>query len=233
MFAEWMRRRMTRLKGMDAAALGDWHNREWLHFSSMLAGRLARGLWVKARLDAAPGLVLCGPRVVLYHPRGIHAGSGLNLEEGCEIVGLSKRGIIFGNRCTVGRFATVRPTNVLLDEPGEGLKMGDHSNIGAYSYIGCSGYIEIGSHVMLGPRVNLLAERHAADRTDVPMKSQGVLRSFIRIEDDCWIGANATILAGVTVGHGSIVAAGAVVTRDVPPFSVAAGVPARVVKTRT
>jgi acetyltransferase-like isoleucine patch superfamily enzyme len=232
MFAEWMRKRMARLKGMDAAALGDWHTREWLHFSIMLAGRIARGLFVKVRLGAAPGLVLCGPRVVLYHPRGIRAGRGLNLEEGCEITGLSKRGIELGTRCTVGRFAAIRPTNILVGEAGEGLKMGDESNIGPYAYVGCSGFIEIGNRVMMGPRVNLLAERHAADRADVPMKSLGVERSFIRIEDDCWIGANATILAGVTVGHGSIVGAGAVVTRDVPPFSVIAGVPARVLRTR-
>jgi acetyltransferase-like isoleucine patch superfamily enzyme len=154
------------------------------------------------------------------------------LEEGCEIVGLSKQGIRFGARCTVGRHAIIRPTNVLLAEPGEGLILGDHSNIGAFSYVGCSGYIAIGAKVLMGPRVQLLAENHRFDRLDTPIRDQGVERSFIRIEDDCWIGAGSTILAGVTVRGGSVVAAGAVVTRDVPAGVVVAGVPAKVVRER-
>ncbi len=68
----------------------------------------------------------------------------------------------------------LRPSdNVLLDEPGEGMLVGDCSNIGPYSFIGCSGYIEIGRHVMMGPRVNLLAETHVFDRTDIPMQARG------------------------------------------------------------
>ena len=85
---------------------------------------------------------------------------------------------------------------------------------------------------MMGPRVNLLAENHNFERTDIPIKAQGVRRSFIAIGDDCWLGANCTILAGVTIGQGSIVAAGAVVTSDVPPFSIVGGVPARLIKSR-
>jgi acetyltransferase-like isoleucine patch superfamily enzyme len=148
------------------------------------------------------------------------------------IVALSKRGIVFGERCTVGRFASIVPTNPLLGELGEGLKLGDHSNIGAYSYIGCSGYIEIGNNVMRGPRVNLMAENHRFERVDIPMKGQGVDKSFIRIEDDCWIGVNSSVLAGVTIGRGSIVAAGAVVTKDVAPYSIVGGVPARLIRSR-
>jgi len=132
----------------------------------------------------------------------------------------------------VGRFASICPTNPLLGEPGEGLKVGDNSNIGPGSYIGCSGYIEIGSRVMMGPRISLMGENHVFARTDIPMKEQGVRREFIKIEDDVWLGVNSTVLAGVTVGRGSIVAAGAVVTADVPPFSIVGGVPARILKSR-
>jgi acetyltransferase-like isoleucine patch superfamily enzyme len=66
----------------------------------------------------------------------------------------------------------------------------------------------------------------------VPMRNQGVRREFIRVEDDCWIASHAVVLAGVTVGRGSIVAAGSVVTKNVPPYSIVAGVPARVVGRR-
>jgi acetyltransferase-like isoleucine patch superfamily enzyme len=64
------------------------------------------------------------------------------------------------------------------------------------------------------------------------MIEQGVTRSFVKIEDDCWIAANSILMAGVTVGKGSIVAAGSVVTKDVPPFSIVAGNPAQVIKSR-
>lgn len=215
-----------------AADLEDWGWRETVSCMILLLRRLWRGIWVRWHLGACAGWVLSERHVRLYYPRHIRAGRRLSLEEGCEIVGLSKRGVVFGERCTVGRFATIRPTNVLVDEAGEGLRVGDHSNIGAYSYIGCSGYIELGARVMMGPRVSLLAENHNAERTDVPMKDQGVTRSFIRIEDDCWLGAGSTVLAGVTIGRGSIVAAGAVVTKDVPPGSVVGGVPARILKQR-
>ena len=69
-------------------------------------------------------------------------------------------------------------------------------------------------------------------RSDAPIKEQGVDRLTVRIGDDCWIGSGATITAGVSVGQGSIVPAGSVVTRDVPPNSVVAGVPARVISSR-
>jgi acetyltransferase-like isoleucine patch superfamily enzyme len=64
------------------------------------------------------------------------------------------------------------------------------------------------------------------------MKEQGVTQKGIVIEDDCWIAANSIILDGVTIGRGSVVAAGAVVSKSVPPYSVVAGVPARIIKSR-
>jgi len=219
-------------KQLSPDTLDDWRLREWLGFVWVLGFRILRGLLIKARVGRSDGLVLAEKGIRLLYPRMIHAGRSFSLEEGCEIVGLSKRGVVFGDRCTVGRFATIRPTNVLVNEAGEGLKIGNNSNIGPYSWIGCSGFIEIGSNVMMGPRVNLLAENHNFKRTDIPMKEQGVSRSFIKIEDDVWLGANCSVLSGVTIGKGSIVATGAVVTKDVPPFSIVGGVPARILRSR-
>ena len=110
--------------------------------------------------------------------------------------------------------------------------VGDNSNIGAYCYIGCAGLIRIGSNVMMSPRVSLYAENHNSSDIGRPMKEQGVTREPIVIENDCWIASHAVVLAGVTIGRGSIVAAGSVVTSDVPPFSVVAGAPARVIRSR-
>ena len=85
---------------------------------------------------------------------------------------------------------------------------------------------------MMSPGVSLFAENHNFSDPTLPMKDQGVTVSFVTIEDDCWIASNSTILAGVTIGTGSVVAAGSVVTKDVPPYSVVAGSPAVVIKSR-
>lgn len=225
--------KLVRSKGSrGGATLALWRWHELFSFAWLVGWRILRGFWAKLWLGQSSGLILCEKRVRLYHAKHIQAGRRFNLEESCEIGGLSKRGVVFGDRCTVGRSAIIRPTNVLLDEPGEGLRVGNGSNIGAFSYIGCSGYIEIGENVMMGPRVNLMAENHNFERTDIPMKDQGVTRSFIKIEKDVWLGAGSTVLAGVTIGRGSIIAAGAVVTKDVAPFSVMGGVPAKIIKKR-
>ena len=224
---------LAKYKAVSVESMAGWGLCELFEFGCLMAMRLLRGLRWKWRFSKAPGCLLCDRYVRIYHPRHIRVGQSLNLEEGCEIVGLSNRGVVFGNRCTVGRLACIRPTNVLFGEIGEGLFVGDNSNIGPYSYVGCSGYIEIGSNVMMGPSVRLLAENHNFERMDIPIKVQGVTRKCIKIEDDCWLGANCTVLAGVTIGKGSVVAAGAVVTKDVPPFSIVGGVPAHVLKTRT
>jgi acetyltransferase-like isoleucine patch superfamily enzyme len=110
--------------------------------------------------------------------------------------------------------------------------MGNNSNIGPYNYIGCSGKIIIGNNVMLAPRVSIYAENHVFDNPDILIRDQGVAYQTVIIEDDCWIAANSIILAGVTIGKGSVVAAGSVVTENVAPYSVVAGVPAKFIKSR-
>ena len=84
----------------------------------------------------------------------------------------------------------------------------------------------------MGPRVSLFAENHNYDRTDIPMRAQGCTRQAISIGDDCWLGSGSIILAGVKIGRGSIIAAGAIVTQNIPPYSIVAGNPARVIRSR-
>jgi len=85
---------------------------------------------------------------------------------------------------------------------------------------------------MMAPRCSLFAENHNFDDMGQSLKEQGVSRAPIDIEDDCWIASHSVILAGVTIGRGSVVAAGSVVTKSMPPYSIIAGVPARVIKSR-
>lgn len=98
--------------------------------------------------------------------------------------------------------------------------MGKNSSIGPHGYIGCSGKIVIGENVMFGPKCSLFAENHVFEDSDETIKSQGVAQKGITIEDDCWIGSNCIILDGVTIGKGSVIGAGSLITKDVPPKSV-------------
>lgn len=91
----------------------------------------------------------------------------------------------------------------------------------------------IGNTVMIAPRVMILVSGHNTERTDIPMMDQGPRRyPQTVIEDDVWIGAQALILPGIRIGRGAIVAAGAVVTKDVEPYAVVGGNPARLIKYR-
>ena len=191
-----------------------------------------RGLWWKIWFKHTAGLIFVGKGVTIRNPQYVSAGRVLVMEDFCEIQGLSKRGVTLGDYVTLGRFAMIRPSGYYGREIGEGLRVGNHSNIGPYCYIGCSGYIEIGDNVLMGPRVSMSAENHNFDRLDVPIRHQGVTRQSIVIEDDCWIGSHSVILAGVRVGKGSIIAAGAVVTESIPAYSIVGGVPARIIKKR-
>jgi acetyltransferase-like isoleucine patch superfamily enzyme len=203
-----------------------------LQLTAKVAPMFARGLWWKLWFRHAPKLVLIGSHVTIRNPQYISVGDNFVAEDYCEIQGLSRQGLCFGEHVTVGRYAMVRPSGYYGRDIGIGLKVGNYSNIGPYCYIGCSGYVEIGNQVLMSPRVSIYAENHNFDRLDIPIRDQGVTREETVIEDDCWLASGCIILAGARVGHGSIVAAGAVVTKDVPPYSIVAGVPARVQSNR-
>lgn len=126
---------------------------------------------------------------------------------------------------------------------GEDLSIGRNSRIHKNTVIGNRsgiGYgceinngVIMGDNVMMGPYVVIYTQNHCTNRTDIPMLEQGMKEiQKVTIEDDVWIGARVIILPGVTIGKGSVIGAGAVVSKSIPPYSVAVGNPARVVKTR-
>jgi acetyltransferase-like isoleucine patch superfamily enzyme len=84
----------------------------------------------------------------------------------------------------------------------------------------------------MGQRVSFHSENHKFDRIDIPIRLQGVSRQGITIEDDCWVGANVTFLDGAHVGRGCVIGAGSVVKGTIPPYSVIAGAPAKVLRSR-
>ena len=114
---------------------------------------------------------------------------------------------------------------------GQTIAIGDNSGIGVRAYL--SGQITIGKDVMVGKDVIIMTTNHNFDRTDIPMNKQGFQKEEpVVIGDDVWICDRSIILPGVHIGKGAIVGAGAVVTKDVPEWTVVGGVPVKVIKYR-
>ena len=127
----------------------------------------------------------------------------------------------FGTNVNIERNAVFTPE----------LEIGNNSGIG----IDCEVYgpVTIGDNVMMGPEVVIYTSGHKYDRIDMPMIEQGSSEAKpVKIGSDVWIGRRAIIMPGVTIGSGAIIGAGAVVTKNIEPYMVAVGVPAKVVKSR-
>lgn len=106
--------------------------------------------------------------------------------------------------------------------------IGNHTRIGLHNTI--IGPVTIGSHVNLAQGITITALNHNFDDSEKHIDQQGISTKEVVLEDDIWVGANAVILPGVTIGKHAVVAAGAIVTKDVPPHSLVAGVPAKVIR---
>ena len=196
-----------------------------------LFNTVIRGYYYKAFHITSNGPLSAGRNVKIVGPKKLLVtGRKCKIESCALIQSVSSHGIKLGDNVTVCHGALIRPTGYWRGNLGWGLTIGDNSSIGAYSYIGCSGRITIGNNVMIGPNVSIIAENHIYTEDSKNFKEQGVSNKGITISDNVWIGTKATILDGVTIGQGSIIAAGAVVTQDVPSSVVVGGVPAKVIK---
>ena len=128
---------------------------------------------------------------------------------------------------SLGDYSVIESFACINNAVGD-VMIGDHTRIGLHNTI--IGPVLIGNHVNLAQGITVTALNHIFENSEKRIDEQGVSTSAVVIEDDIWIGANAVILPGVTIGQHSVVAAGAVVTKDVPPHSLVAGVPAKVIK---
>ncbi|NPA51298.1 MAG: acyltransferase [Aquificae bacterium] len=122
----------------------------------------------------------------------------------------------------------------MLRDP-ERIYIGDNSTIGAYNVLWAGkekAVIKIGKNVMTGPYVKIFAFNHGIELSDTPMIEQPVVEKDVIIGNDVWIGAGAIILPGCKIGDGVVIAAGAVVTKDIPSNVIVGGIPAKIIKKR-
>ena len=134
-------------------------------------------------------------------------------------------------RLVLGRFVHLGVGCALRCHEGT-LSLGDKSVLARNISINCYLDVEIGDSVLIADDVYVSDFDHKFADLAVPIKDQGIAKSRVRIGRDVWLGTKVTVARGVVIGEGAVVGANAVVTRDLPPFAVAVGVPARVVKDR-
>ena len=128
---------------------------------------------------------------------------------------------------SIGNYSTIEDFSTINNGVGA-VTIGQNSRIGIGNVI--IGPVTIGNNVILAQNIVMSGLNHKYTNVDIPIYLQGETMATITVEDDCWIGANVVITAGVTIGKHSVVAGGAVVTKDIPPFCVAVGNPAKVIK---
>lgn len=204
---------ITGLLGGVPTRLGDVARR-WLYRSVFQQVGHATRIKPNVRFDD-PALITLGHQVLISHYAEILSlGNPIELDDHVHIdTGASLRGFGYMQR-------------------SQGIKIGANTMIGPYACMAGPGAIQIGKNCMIASHCGLYANNHIFADPTRPIADQGVRAEGIVIGEDCWLGTGVKVLDRVEIGRGSVIGAGAVVTRDIPAYSVAVGVPAKVIKRR-
>jgi acetyltransferase-like isoleucine patch superfamily enzyme len=190
-----------------------------------------RGVFLKVFLKDSSGIVFKGRHVKILHKRKVECGKTLFLGDYVFINALSKNGIQIGDNVSIHRNTIIDCTGGIR-AIGEGLIIGNNVGFSPNCYIQVRGQVVIGNNVIFGPGASIFSETHNHTDPEKFINEQGENRKGVVIENGVWVGAGATILDGVRVGANSIIAAKSLVNKDVPPFSIVGGIPAKILKNR-
>jgi acetyltransferase-like isoleucine patch superfamily enzyme len=191
-------------------------------------GLILRKKFFRTLLSESGSNIIFGRNVVLRHPRKIRLGNNVIIDDNCvlDAKGETNEGIFIGDNVMIGR-------NTVLSCKNGSLKIGDNTNIAMNCFIQSAKTVTIGKNVLIAAYSYIIGGgNHEATRTDIPIIAQGQVVKGVVIEDNVWLGASVKVQDGVTIGRDSIIGTGAVVTKSIPEFSVAVGVPAKVIKKR-
>jgi acetyltransferase-like isoleucine patch superfamily enzyme len=173
--------------------------------------------------------VTFGRNITIRHPHKIKIGDNCIIDENCvlDAKGDDPRGIELGENCVLSR-------NNILSCKGGYIKLGDGTNIAQNSLVHSEKAVELGRNTLVASYVYFVGGgNHDFSRTDIPIIQQPSLsRGGIFIEDNCWFGAGVIVLDGSRIGNDCVIAAAAVVNSNLPPFSIAVGTPAKVLRNR-
>lgn len=155
----------------------------------------------------------------------IKLGTNVYISGNSRIISETSGDIDIGNNCKIG-------TMTIVEDRGGSIAIGDNTAVNSFCVLYGHGGLRIGKNVLIATHVLLIPANHHFSDPNRLIREQGETKEGIVIEDDVWIGAGAIVLDGVRIGTGSVIGAGAIVTKDIPPRSIAVGNPARVIKTR-
>jgi acetyltransferase-like isoleucine patch superfamily enzyme len=204
----------------------------WMAHIPGALGLALRKIFYPRLFGACGKGVAFGEGIILRHPKRIFLGDRVVLSERCT---LDARTYNSDEVIVIGDDVILSNDAVLSCKEGT-IRIGSRTGIGAqtmiHSRVGCP--VELGEDVLIGPRCFITGGgSYRIDRIDIPINQQEkVVDGGVTLENDVWLGANVTALGGVTLGTGCVAAAGAVITKSMPPRAICMGVPAKVTKMR-
>lgn len=183
--------------------------------------------WCCFLISWLPGRVGILARRLLFKGAMQHCGVKLTTEQGCRFCGVNK--MRFGNNVSVGYGCSF-----FAQATERGIEIGDNVSFNSDVMVNADvgGLIRIGSNSIIGPGTIMRSSDHVFTSRDVSIRYQGHKAGTIVIEEDVWVAANVVVVGNVRIGRGAVIAAGAVVVRDVASYTVVGGVPARLIKER-
>lgn len=168
-------------------------------------------------------------RARFLYPAMIAVAKGVVIEPHAHLDGYTQERISYG--IEIGKNTTIRRYAYIIARRGF-VRLGHDVSVNPFCWLSGSGGLQIGNNVRIAAHVSIVAAQHVYEDTKTPIRLQGLRTQGISIGNDVWIGSGARILDGVVIGDGCVIGANAVVTQSIPAYSVAVGIPAKVMKKR-
>ena len=225
MLIDLLTRYYKSIKGVDLELDRNFRSAELFCILFPYSLALIRGVLFYLTKFSWPKLLFIGRNFRTRYKLGIEFGRGVKIGDNCFIDAVAFKKIAIGDGSSLGNNVEIICTAV-LNHKGQGLTIGNYVGLNNNCVLHCQGGLSIGDNSILGPNVFISSENHGFDGVKL-IREQNVIRKPVFIGRNCWLGANVTVLSGVAICDNAVIAAGAVVTKNIEKAGVYIGSPAR------